>query len=131
MTPPLRVVAGVLIVDGRVLAARRALGAAQGGLWELPGGKVEAGESDADALARELAEELGVTVAVHEALASNLHAYPRRAVLLIALRCSLLRGRPEPREHAALRWLDAASLFDVEWAPADVPLLDAVRPLLG
>ncbi|RME21172.1 MAG: NUDIX domain-containing protein [Deltaproteobacteria bacterium] len=130
MTGPLRVVAGAIIVGGRVLAARRPPGGPRGGLWELPGGKVEAGESDAAALARELAEELGVTVAVGERLASHLHRYPDGAIHLSAMRCELVAGRPEPREHAALRWLDSRTLDEVEWAAADMPLLEAVRPLL-
>lgn len=127
---PLRVVAAVLLRDGRVLAARRPPHKSQGGLWELPGGKVEDGETDAQALTRELHEELGVEVAVDGPLAESLHAYPGGAVLLVALRCRLLTGEPTPHEHTALRWLAADTLDQVAWAPADVPLLDAVRSLL-
>lgn len=127
----MRVVAAVLLRDGRVLAARRPPHKSQGGLWELPGGKVEAAESDAQALVRELQEELGVTVQVDGTLAENRHPYPGGVVHLVALRCRLVAGEPHPHEHTALRWLDAASLRQVAWAPADVPLLDAVEPLLG
>lgn len=129
---PLRVVAGVLVRQGRVLAARRPAHKAQGGLWELPGGKVEDGETDAAALARELREELGVEVQVGETLAQNLHAYPARAVLLVALRCELLAGEePRAHEHDDLRWVDAAGLDGLPWAPADLPLLPAVRGILA
>ncbi len=127
---PLRVVAAALVRDGRLLAARRALDAAQGGLWELPGGKVEAGESDADALVRELEEELGVRVAVHQELAESLHHYPTKSILLVALRCSLDEGEPVAHEHAELRWVGRWELDSLTWAPADIPLLDAVAPLL-
>ena len=126
----MRVVAAVLLRDGRVLAARRPPHKSQGGLWELPGGKVEQGESDQQALVRELQEELGVQVVVDGPLAENRHPYPGGEVHLVALRCRLLSGAPHPHEHTALRWLDAASLRLLRWAPADLPLLDAVEPLL-
>lgn len=128
---PLRVVAAVLVRDGRVLAAQRPAHKSQGGLWELPGGKVEPGETDAQALARELREELGVDVVVGAAVAEGLHPYPARPVLLVALRCSLAPGaEPVAHEHQALRWVDAPGLDGLAWAPADLPLLPAVRALL-
>lgn len=126
----LRVVAAVLHRDGRVLAARRPAHKSQGGLWELPGGKVEPGEGDATALERELAEELGVRVAVGATLAQAVHTYPEKTVRLVALACTLVRGEPQALEHQALRWLGSAELHLVEWAPADLPLLPAVRALL-
>lgn len=127
----IRVVAAVLVRDGRVLAAKRAPGKREGGLWELPGGKVEPGEDDATALARELEEELGVHVAVGAALAENHHAYGHGGVHLVALACTLVSGEPRALDHAELRWLAADELDEVEWAPADVPLLGAVRGVLG
>lgn len=122
-----RVVAGAVVDGGRVLAARRPLHKSQGGLWELPGGKVEAGESDAEALGRELGEELGLEVEVVGSLGESLYRYGEREVLLVGLLCRSRGPAPEAREHAELRWLDAASLSSVEWAPADLPLLDALR----
>lgn len=134
MTPPrtavVRVVAAVLVRQGRVLAARRPLHKSQGGLWELPGGKVEDGETDATALARELVEELGIDVSVHERLAESVHAYDQQTVRLLALRCTLLDGQPRAIEHLALRWLGPDELDTVTWAPADLPLLSAVRRCL-
>ena len=125
-----RVVAGAILRDGRVFAARRGPGQRQAGLWELPGGKVEPGESDAAALARELEEELGIQVEVGGHLDENLHQYPDLAVLLVALACRLPAGEPQPTEHDAVRWLGPDELDAVVWAPADVPLLDAVRAAL-
>jgi 8-oxo-dGTP diphosphatase len=125
-----RVVAAVLVRDGRVLAARRAEGKREAGLWELPGGKVEPGESDADALVRELREELGVTVSVHGPAGENEHAYAHGAVRLVALRCTLVAGEPQALDHAEVRWLAADALDTVVWAPADVPLLPGVRAAL-
>lgn len=122
----IRVVAAVLERDGRVLAARRGPGQSQALLWELPGGKVEPGEADADALRRELREELGVEVRVGERVAESVHAYPARVVHLVALRCRLVAGEPFAHEHAELRWVDAGAAGALDWAPADVPLVEAI-----
>lgn len=130
-TEPLRVVAGAIVRDdGAVLAAQRAHGRLDG-LWEFPGGKVEPGESDEDALVRELEEELGVTVAVDGHVATNVHAYPHRSVALHLYRCRVRSGTMEAREHAALRWMAPAELPTLTWAPADVPLVAALCAALG
>lgn len=120
------VVAGAILRDGRVLAARRAPHKRQAGLWELPGGKVEAGEPEADALIRELREELGVRVAVGERLAESVHRYPHAQVRLVAWSCELLAGEPGGPDHDRLEWVDAERGAELSWAPADVPLLPAV-----
>jgi 8-oxo-dGTP diphosphatase len=127
----IRVVAGVLIRDGRVLAAKRAAGTREAGLWEFPGGKLEHGEDDATALVRELREELGVTVRVGAAVGVSEHAYAHGTIRLVALACTLVDGEPAALDHAELRWLAPAALGTVEWAPADVPFLETVRGLLG
>ncbi len=127
----LRVVAAVLVRDGRVLAAKRAAHKREGGLWELPGGKVEPGEDDATALIRELGEELGVIVTVGAALGESEHAYGHGVVRLVALHCTLVTGEPTPLDHEALCWLGPHELESVPWAPADVPFLAALRALLG
>lgn len=127
----MRVVAAVLVRDGRVLAARRAPGRREALLWELPGGKVEAGEDDAAALVRELDEELGVRVRTGGVVGESEHVYDHATVRLVALRCWLEHGEPRAIEHAAIRWLSASELTTVEWAPADVPLLPAIATLLG
>jgi 8-oxo-dGTP diphosphatase len=126
-----RVVAGVLIRDGRVLAAKRAAGTREAGLWEFPGGKLEPGENDATALMRELREELGVTVLVGAHVGVSEHAYAHGTIRLTALACTLVDGEPAALDHAELRWLAPDALGEVEWAPADVPFLDAVRALLA
>lgn len=123
--PLIRVVAGAIVERGRLLAARRPEHKAHGGLWELPGGKVEPGESDEAALARELREELGVDVEVLGPLAS----FHGRVIELFAYRVRVLRGVPAPIEHPELRWLAADALWSVPWAEADVPLVHAVAAL--
>lgn len=126
----IRVVAGAIINDGVLLAALRGPGMSQAGLWELPGGKVEPGESDREALARELEEELGIVVHVGDFLAESEHPYPGKIVRLVAYACHIEAGTPAASEHAALRWVSAAQLNTLTWAPADLPLLAAVSARL-
>lgn len=130
MDKEIRVVGAALVRGGRVLVARRGEGQAQALLWELPGGKVEAGESDEEALARELSEELGVRVEVGEHLGESVFAYRSKTVRLVAYACTLTEGEPRPREHAELRWAAASDLPGLTWAPADVPLVEAVIRLV-
>lgn len=119
-----RVVAALLCDRGRLCAARRPLHKRQGGLWELPGGKVDPGESDHDALRRELREELGVAVDVGESFATSLHEYDFGAIELHVYRCTC-EGEPRAIEHEELRWLGPEEVTDVEWAPADVPVVES------
>ncbi len=112
------VVATALLRDGAVLAAQRTRPAELAGRWELPGGRVERGETEADAVVRELREELGAEVRVTGRLGTDL---PLTDVLLRVHTAELVPGSPEPKplEHAALRWVDAADVPGVDWVPAD------------
>jgi len=120
----IHVTAAVLVREGRVLAARRPEGASRGGLWELPGGKVEPGESRAACLCRELREELGIEVQVGQPLCSVTHDYPDLRVHLHAFRCTWARGTLRPTAHDALRWLGPDELWDVSWSEADRPIVE-------
>ena len=119
----IRVVAGVLIEDGRVLAAQRAPGKHQAGRWELPGGKTRPSESDAQALARELTEELSITVRVGARLGESTYTYPHATITLVAYRCERIDGVPTAIEHAQLRWVEPDQLASLDWAPADRPFV--------
>ena len=90
----IRVVAAALIREGEVLVARRGPHQRNALQWELPGGKVEAGETDAQALTRELSEELDVEIAVERWLAEAVHHYDWGSICLVALRCRLVQGQP-------------------------------------
>jgi len=118
-----QVVGAALVRNGRLLACRRTGPAHLAGLWELPGGKVEPGESDEQALLRELQEELGITVVVGPRVGPELDL-GGTAVMRVHL-CALPpdAGEPVAHEHDALRWLGPDELEDVPWIPADAPVL--------
>lgn len=118
------VVAGAIIRDGAVLLAQRLRPPDLAGRWELPGGKVADGETEASALARELAEELGIDVVVGERLGGDVAL--NETMTLRAYRVRLVSGDPHPRDHQALRWVMADDLEDVDWVPADRAWLDAL-----
>jgi 8-oxo-dGTP diphosphatase len=114
------VVAGAVIVGPTVVIAERRRPPELAGRWELPGGKVMPGESEPAALARELAEELGLdaeALTVGERLGADVEL--DSGMTLRAYRVSLARGEPRPHDHQALRWVTAVDLPDVDWVPAD------------
>jgi 8-oxo-dGTP diphosphatase len=125
------IVAAVIVLDGRVLACERSAPAEVAGRWEFPGGKVEPGESDAEALARECVEELGVRVEVGARVGPDVPLAHGRAVLRV-FAVTLLNGdRPRALEHAAIRWLGVDELDSVPWLPADRPIVAELPALLG
>lgn len=115
------VVGAAIVRDGRVLAARRTFPAEAAGRWELPGGKVEAGETPEAALVREIGEELGCAVTVTGWLPGEV-AIGDRHVLTVAT-ATLEAGDPHPHEHDEVRWLGPAELGDVDWLEPDRPFL--------
>jgi len=122
------VVAGALISDGALLVAQRARPPELAGLWELPGGKVAAGESDAEALVRELREELGVEVTVGARLGDDVALGV--AMTLRAYLVTQTGGVVHPHDHRALRWVRAGELSELPWVPADTAWLPDLLRLL-
>ncbi|GKI13643.1 pyrimidine (deoxy)nucleoside triphosphate pyrophosphohydrolase [Oscillospiraceae bacterium] len=121
------VVAAVIEREGRVLICQRPAHKARGLLWEFAGGKVEPGETKAQALARECREELGITVEPGEVFLKVTHAYPDLTVHLTVLRAGLAEGEPQLLEHADLRWVTAAELPGFAFCPADGAIVQKLR----
>ncbi|MFS2111457.1 (deoxy)nucleoside triphosphate pyrophosphohydrolase, partial [Sphingomonas sp. Sphisp140] len=125
----LLVVAAALIDgEGRVLLQQRPPGKPMAGLWEFPGGKIEPGESPESALARELHEELGITLSGEDlrpiAFASEPLAGRHLLLLLYTLR--IWQGEPQAHHATELRWVTPAAMRDLPMPPADVPLVEAL-----
>ena len=128
----LHVAVGVITDDrGRVLISRRAEDSHQGGLWEFPGGKVEPGESLADALARELREELDIEVRRSEPLIEIRHDYSDKAVLLDVHVVRDFGGNPSGLENQPLAWVSSENLHDYQFPAANKPIISAVQALLS
>lgn len=120
-------VTGAVLTDGdKVLAARRGVGKALAGFWEFPGGKIEAGETPEESLARELKEELLCQAAVGEYVTTTEHEYDFGVVVLSTYFCTLLEGEPQLTEHEEIRWVPANELKNLEWAPADIPAVELI-----
>ena len=122
------VVAGALIAGGAVLLAQRRRPPALAGLWELPGGKVAPGETEPEALVRELREELGVDVVVGDRLGEDVPV--GGTLVLRAYVVEQIAGALHPHDHGELRWVDAAGLADIAWVPADRAWLPALHERL-
>lgn len=107
-----------------MLVARRPAGTHLAGLWEFPGGKLEAGEDWIDALRRELREEIGIEVVAGPLVEEILHAYPEKTVRLRFYRCDWMSGEPRPIGCDAIDWLKRDELGKHEFPAADRRLLD-------
>ena len=131
--PTMTVVAAALVdAEGRILLQQRAAGRHMAGLWEFPGGKVEAAETPEAALARELDEELGVEVSLQDLVPACFASAPLRDghLVLLLYACRHWRGEPKPLDAAALRWATLADMRDLDMPPADRPLIDLLERLL-
>ncbi len=119
-----RVVAALIERGDEVLVARRHPKGERAGKWEFPGGKVEAGETETQALAREIREELGVSCGVGELFGRVSYRYPDLLVDLALYRVALFSGEPRPLGSAELRWVRKTNLAALDFCEADVPLVD-------
>lgn len=123
------IVGAAIVRGGTLLAQQRAWPVDAAGKWELPGGRVEPGESEVDALRRECVEELDVEISVGERVGPDV-GLPGGKVLRI-FAAGLAEGEPRAVEHLELRWLTSDQLVSVPWLPADELLLPDLRALLA
>ena len=131
MSVALQVVAGALLRDDQVLIAERPAGRHLAGRWEFPGGKISTGESDAEALARELLEELGVRIHASVHLMTLTHDYPDRSVELRLYAVSGFDGEPQGLDGQRLRWVPIAQLGAEDILEADRPFIEALQQLFS
>lgn len=125
----IRVVAAIIVENGRVFATQRGYGDFKDG-WEFPGGKIEAGESPEQALVREIREELDTEVRVERLLRTVEWDYPMFHLSMDCFICKIKSGDLYLREHEAARWLDLEHLNDVDWLPADLQLIPEIAKFL-
>ena len=126
MRPSVYVVAGYIERNDRVLLDRRPTGSHLAGTWEFPGGKVEAGETDQEALRRELEEELGVDSEIGNEIARVKHAYENFDLTLVLYEVNI-HGEPRAIGVAEVGWFERWRLWQIEMPPADKPLLEAIE----
>jgi 8-oxo-dGTP diphosphatase len=123
----LPVAAAIIFRESEVLVARRRKGLHLEGLWEFPGGKIEAGESPEQCLERELMEELGIQCRIDSFVGESVYAYSKKTVQLLGYRGVFLHGIFRLVDHDEVRWLEVGdSLLSLNWAPADIPLVRLV-----
>lgn len=125
----IRVVAAIIIHDGKIFATQRGYGEFKDG-WEFPGGKIEQGETPEEALIREIREELDSEIEVGELFDTVEYDYPQFHLSMDCFLCKLQKGKLVLKEHEAAKWLSREQLDSVEWLPADKGLIDKLRNIL-
>lgn len=125
------VVGAVVVSAGLVLCVQRCPRGPLAGKWEFPGGKIEAGESPQEALAREIREELTCQVEVGEQVTRTSYEYHFAIVNLTTFYCALVSGTPHLVEHAAMSWSQPEGLHELDWAPADIPAVKLIQEHLA
>ena len=121
------VVGAVILSDRKILSAQREFGQTLGGLWEFPGGKVEAGESLEEALIREIREELEADILIVRKICTTTHEYDFAIVELTTFLCKLQSIGLKNKEHQEIKWLTNDDLGNREWAPADLPTIAWIK----
>ncbi len=126
------VAAAVMLDDkNRIFIARKKKGLPLEGLWEFPGGKIEPGETAAEAIKRELMEEMGVKIESEGLLGENVHEYDEFSVRLIAHYARIVEGEIQLTDHDACKWVEPEKLCEYEMAPADEPLKNLIQEKNG
>lgn len=121
----IHVACAIIEENGKVLATQRSAAMSMPLKWEFPGGKIEPGESPEGCLLRELMEEIGIAVQVGHALPPHTHKYSSFTVTLYPFACKISAGEIVLHEHAASTWLPPEELSTLDWAEADLPVIDS------
>ncbi len=127
----IRVVGAAIIKGNQVLAAQRSSGMSLAGFWEFPGGKIEANESEEEALIREIKEELTVDIQIIDYINEYSYAYDFGVVNLKVYTAEITAGSIILKEHSDKRWLIADELSSVNWAPVDLPAVKILKQYLS
>ena len=122
----IKVVAAILVEDGKIFATQRGYGEFKDG-WEFPGGKIEAGETPEEALVREIKEELDTQIEVGELVDTVEYDYPAFHLSMDCFICRIIDGDLVLKEHEAAKWLTRDQLDGVDWLPADLALITKLR----
>jgi mutator protein MutT len=126
--PPKQI--GVAVIwnqSGQILIDRRKTSGTMGGLWEFPGGKIEAGETVAECIVREIREELAIEISVGAQLISIEHDYPTFRLVAIVHHCQHLSGIPQPIESEEVRWVNVGELADYQFPAANAAIIHAIQ----
>lgn len=117
-----------IIIDnaGRILAAQRSAVMPLPHKWEFPGGKVEPAETPEQSVVREIKEELDINIEIISGLSPSIYVNGERTICLIPFICRIIEGEITLKEHQAYRWLSADELLALDWAEADVPIVNAL-----
>ena len=122
-----KVTAAVLVVDGRLLIAKRKPTLKLANMWELPGGKIEGNETPEVCLRREMKEELDIDVTVGGYLGSNVHRYPFGTIELMGYRVFFISGELTLTDHSRVEWVTVDRLAEYVFSPADLPLIQRIQ----
>lgn len=126
MKKRIEVVGAVIVRDGKILCAQRGATGSLPGMWEFPGGKIESGETARAALIREIEEELECSITVGDEINTAEHEYDFGIISLTTFYCELVHGTPSLTEHQAVVWLSPSEIKNLDWAPADLPAVNAI-----
>ena len=121
----IHVTCAIIERDGLILAAQRSVTMSLPLKWEFPGGKIDPGESHEECLQRELLEELGIHVSLAKRLPVSTHHYPNFMITLYPFACTITSGEIVLHEHTAISWLPPTELHTLDWAEADVPVIES------
>lgn len=126
----IKVVGAAIIKDNKVLAMQRSETMTLPGMWEFPGGKIEANETEEKALIREIKEELNVDIEILDYINEASYDYDFGTVSLKVYTGQIISGQLTLEEHSAGKWLEAKDLSDINWAPVDIPAAKALKKIL-